>query len=117
MSIAIYLFVMQVELISNTMLMAGLTFFGYYGWQYVKLWWHTPSDEPVPSVFWKKRRKQTIVAGAVLLIGLALPSRTEAVAQYAAWKVANASVWDRLFTDKASFADTVGRMIDQNDRK
>ena len=109
MSLIVYIIIMQIDLISSLMMLTGTGFFACHGWQYTKLWWMTPSDQPVPGEFWKKRRKQAIAAGIILFIGFSLPSRGEAVAQYAAWKVSNASIWDRMFADKAALEDVVGR--------
>ena len=109
MSLIAYIIIMQIDLISSLMMLTGTGFFACHGWQYAKLWWVTPSDQPTPCAFWKKCRKQAIVAGVVLLIGISLPNRAEAVAQYAAWKIANASVWDRLFADKAALENAGGR--------
>jgi hypothetical protein len=113
MSLVIYVAIMQIDLITSIMMLAGAGFFGYRGWQYLKLWWVTPSDEPVPCEFWRKHRKQSIVMGVILMLGMSLPSRTEAIAQYAGWRLANASLWDRVFADKASFEDAVGKLITQ----
>lgn len=112
MSLIVYIAIMQIDLISSLMMLSGAGFFGYHGVKYARMWWSTPSDLPVAYVFWKQRRRQAVVAGAVLLIGMALPGRAEAVAQYAAWKVANASVWERIFSSgRTPLDEVIGRLV------
>jgi accessory gene regulator protein AgrB len=99
MSLLIYILIMQIGFISTVCTLVGLGYFGLHAWRYIKIWWDTPSDEPVVyGGMWPKRKRQCIVMAVVLIVGISLPSRNEAIAMTAAWKVANASVWDRLFT-------------------
>lgn len=116
MNTLIYILIMWIGAISTVMTLFGVVFFGYYGYQYVCAWWKTPSDQAVTyfTEFWAKKRKQAIVAALVLFLGLSMPSRGEAVAWYAAYKAANASVWDRLFSSKAAVeeaADSIARRL------
>ncbi len=113
MSTILYLFIMQIGTISTLLTMSGLAFFGYHGLQYAKTWWVTPSDEPVSCDFWQKRRKQSIVMGIVLLIGISLPTRSEAIAQYFGYKAAHASIWDRLFPNRETIEDTAKKLANQ----
>jgi hypothetical protein len=103
--------IMQIETIARFMFLGGFGFFAWHGVKYARLWWVTPCDQPVDYGLWRKWRRQTIAAALALVVSFSLPSRAEAVAQYVGYKVANASVWDRMFGDRASFEEGVDEMV------
>lgn len=117
MNALICIAIMQIGTISNICVIGSLSFFGYHFVKYARVWWVTPSDQPVPFEFFKTRRKQAIVMAVILGIGLSLPSRNEAVAQYVGWKTANASIWDRLFANNATVDQTVDRIVEQIEKR
>lgn len=97
MNAIVYIVIMNIDLIAKLLFLAPLIFFLYHGKKYIQLWWNTPSDQPVVYGFWTKLRRRTVTALVCLVVGLSLPSRGDVIAQYVGYKVANASLWDRMF--------------------
>lgn len=97
MNAIIYIAIIQIGVIAKLLFFASAVFFAYHGRKYVMLWWGTPSDQPVVYGFWTRLRRQTITALFAFVLSVCLPSREDAIAQYVGYKVANASIWDRMF--------------------